>query len=198
MANVVDVILEGIGIDGIFKFCQFRLPIIRLFHGHIMFDQIRVVKCQNEVLELVLANKYGHFLNMPDYENLPTLSPGIIFSDSANRDDTGKLVLGGVFHAMRASGFPFTSPPCFATAFITGLSGRIRDLPVTLNIVDGSGSILSSTIGRINAITEISLRHVAEISFPVPPTEFKVAGHYRAVVLIDGEPVGSRGLNVTL
>lgn len=136
---------------------------------------------------------------MVEPQKTPTLSPGIIFSDSAKRDDaTGKLVLAGVFHAMRASGFPFTSPSCFATAFITGLSGKIRDLPVTLNMVDANGNILSSAIGRINSVTEISLWHVAEISFPVPPTEFKVAGHYLAVVLIDGEPIGSRGLNITL
>jgi hypothetical protein len=78
------------------------------------------------------------------------------------------------------------------------MSGKIRDLPVTLNIEGLDGKILSSVIGRINSVAEISLRDVAEISFPLPPTEFKAEGQYRAVVLVDGEPVGHRTFNVSL
>jgi hypothetical protein len=38
---------------------------------------------------------------------------------------------------------------------------------------------------------------VAEISFPIPPIVFNAAGHYKAVVLVDGEALGFRGFNVT-
>jgi hypothetical protein len=106
--------------------------------------------------------------------------------------------LCGGFHRIKASQIPFTSPPCFATTFVTNMSGKIRDLPVTLNIEGLDGKILSSVIGRINSVAEISLRDVAEISFPLPPTEFKAEGQYRAVVLVDGEPVGHRTFNVSL
>jgi hypothetical protein len=130
--------------------------------------------------------------------NEPAISPAIIFSDSAIREAKGKLTLTGVFHSIRASKIPFTSPPCFATAFVTNMSGRIKDLPVTLNIEDCEGNILSSAIGRINSIAEISLKQVAEISFPIPPTVFKAEGDYKAVVLVDGERIGCRVFNVGL
>jgi len=129
----------------------------------------------------------------------PVLPSAIIFSDGKIRDaETGKLTLTGIFHRIQASKVPFVSTPFFATVFITNFHGEIRELPVTMNIEDASGQIVATVAGRISATEIVSFRDMAEISFPIAPIEFKVAGHYRTVVLIDGEPVGSRGFNVTL
>lgn len=123
----------------------------------------------------------------------PALPPAIIFSDSAARDQaTGKLVLAGVFHRFVASEIPFTSPAFFATVFVTNIRGRIQDLPVTMNIEDSGGNVVSSATGSVSSKTEIGLRDVAEISFPIPPTVFDKAGHYKAVVLVDNESLGYR------
>ncbi len=93
---------------------------------------------------------------------------------------------------------PFFSPPFFVTVFMTNLPGAITDIPVTMNIKDDDRQIFAAVTGHISTSEIISPREVVEISFPVEPIEFKVVGHYRAVVLIGGQPVGSRGFNVTL
>ena len=121
------------------------------------------------------------------------LPPAIVFSDSAVRERaTGKLTLAGVFHRFAASQIPFTSPAFFATVFVTNIRGRIQDLPVTMNIEDSSGNVVSSATGSVSSKTEIGLRDVAEISFPIPPTVFDKAGHYKAVVQVDNESLGWR------
>jgi hypothetical protein len=129
----------------------------------------------------------------------PALSPAIIFSDSAIRDQaTGKLTLVGIFQRFETYKTPFTSPPFFATVFVTNIAGKIESLPVTLNIEDASGQVISTATGHVSASSHVSRNQVPEIAFPIPPTLFKAAGQYKAVVLVDGERLGSRTLNVGL
>lgn len=129
----------------------------------------------------------------------PVLLAGIIFSDSAIRDQaTGKLAVVGIFQRFTASQIPFTSPAFFATAFVTNLRGKIQRLPVMMKIQDTNGYVITSAPGTVSATTGVGRTDVAEITFPFPSTEFRVAGNYLAVVLIDGKPIGARGFNVTL
>jgi hypothetical protein len=117
--------------------------------------------------------------------------PAIIFSDSATRDPkNGKLTLKGVFYCFKTGSLPFASPKCFATLLIANLKGKIKDLPVTMNIEDLRVNILSSVITRLNSIQEVSVSQVANIAFPFPTTIFKSEGQYKAVPIIDGERIG--------
>jgi hypothetical protein len=127
----------------------------------------------------------------------PALTPAIIFSDSAVRDQvTGKLTLVGIFQYFQSSKIPFTSPPFFATVFVTNIGGEIESLPVTMNIEDSNGLIISTATGHISAGSQAEGNAVPEIAFPLPPTKFKVAGQYKAVVLVDGERLGYRVFTV--
>src|SRR5208283_2026091 len=131
-------------------------------------------------------------------DNDPALTPAIIFSDSAIRDPvTGKLTLAGIFQRFQSLKIPFTSPPFFSTVFVTNIGGAIESLPVTMNIEDSGGRIISTATGHISAGSEGERIHVPEIAFPLPPTTFKVAGQYKAVVLVAGKRLGHRVLNVT-
>jgi hypothetical protein len=126
------------------------------------------------------------------------LTPAIIFSDSAVRDQvTGKLTLAGIFQRFQSPKIPFTSPPFFATVFVTNIGGEIESLPVIMNIEDSDGLIISTATGHISAGSQAEGNAVPEIAFPLPPTKFKVAGQYQAVVSIDGKRLGYRVLNVT-
>lgn len=130
--------------------------------------------------------------------NEPALTPAIIFSDSAVRDQvTGKLTLAGIFQHFQPSRVPFTSPPFFATVFVTNIGGEIESLPVTMNIEDSGGQIISTAIGHISGASQVECNYVPEIAFPLPSTKFKAAGQYKAVVLVDGKRLGYRVLNVT-
>lgn len=123
----------------------------------------------------------------------PVLAPAIIFSDSANRDQkTGKITLTNIFHRFQSNRFPFESPAFFATAFISNISGKFENLPVTLKITDEHEDEISKAIGHVTTSHAISRNDVAEIAFPVPPTEFARPGYYRAVVSVDDEVLGSR------
>ena len=145
---------------------------------------------------LVLGCKTGIPLAM---ESEPVLPPAITFSDGRIRDsETGKLTLMGVFHRIKTTQFPFTAPPFFATVFVTNIRGGVRDLPVKMNIENDQGTAIATVDGVVTATSIVSLREVAEISFPVPAIKFDVAGQYRAVVFIDGEQIGSRGLNIII
>jgi hypothetical protein len=129
----------------------------------------------------------------------PALTPAIIFSDSAIRDPvTGKLTLTGIFQRFQSPKIPFTSPAFFATVFVTNIGGEIESLPVTMNIEDSDGQIISTATGHISAASQIERNYVPEIAFLLPPTMFKVAGQYKAVVLVDGERLGYRGFNVSI
>jgi len=127
----------------------------------------------------------------------PALTPAIIFSDSAVRDQvTGKLTLAGIFQHFQSAKVPFVSPPFFATVFVTNIGGEIKSLPVTMNIEDAAGQIISTANGHISAGAQAEGNSIPEIAFPLPPTKFKTAGQYKAVVLINGERLGYRVLNV--
>jgi hypothetical protein len=131
-------------------------------------------------------------------DNEPALTPAIIFSDSAIRDRvTGKLTLAGIFQRFQSPQIPFTSPPFFVTVFVTNIGGKIESLPVTMNIEDSGGRIISTSTGHISSASQVAGNHVPEIAFPLPPTKFKVAGQYKAVVLVAGERLGCRVLSVT-
>lgn len=135
-----------------------------------------------------------HFLYM---EIEPAVAPAIIFSDSAIRDQaTGKLTLVGVFQRFKASEIPFTSPPFCATVFVTNMRGKIENLPVSLNIEDTDGQIISTAPGHITATSQVFRDDIAEIAFPIPPVVFKNAGLHRAAVLVKGEPLAYRTFSV--
>jgi hypothetical protein len=130
-------------------------------------------------------------------DNQPALTPAIIFSDSAVRDQvTGKLTLMGIFQRFQSSKIPFMSPPFFATVFVTNTGGEVESLPVTMNIEDSGGQIISTATGHISAGSQAEGNSVPEIAFPLPPTKFKLAGQYKAVVLVDGKRLGYRVFTV--
>ena len=131
-------------------------------------------------------------------DNEPALTPAIIFSESAIRDPvTGKLTLAGIFQRFESAKIPFTSPPFFVTVFVTNIGGEIESLPVTMNIEDSSGQIISTATGHVSGASQVERNSVPEIAFPLPPTKFTVAGQYKAVVLVDGERLGYRVFDVS-
>jgi hypothetical protein len=66
-----------------------------------------------------------------------------------------------------------------------------------MNIEDSTGKVIASATGHVGGSGIIAMGEVAEISFPISPIVFNAAGHYKAVVLLDGETLGFRGFNVT-
>jgi hypothetical protein len=131
-------------------------------------------------------------------DNEPVLPSAITFSDDKIRDqETGKLTLVGIFHCIKTSKFPFTSSAFYATAFVSNIKGGIKQLLVSMNIEDSTGKVIATAPGHVGGSGIIALREVAEISFAMRPIVFNAAGHYKAVVLMDGKALGFRGFDVT-
>jgi hypothetical protein len=128
----------------------------------------------------------------------PVVCPGIIFSDSAIREQgTGKLSIIGSFAHFNSPGFPFLSPQFIVTVLLSNIRGPIEGLPVTIRIeASGSAHVLASVSGQMNIGPEIGGNEVLEVVFPIPPIAFPQAGTYDVNVLVGSEPINRRPLFV--
>jgi Family of unknown function (DUF6941) len=128
----------------------------------------------------------------------PVVCPGIIFSDSAIREQgTGKLSIIGSFAHFNAPGFPFLSSQFIVTILLSNIRGPIEGLPITVRIeATGSAHVLSSVSGQINLGPEITGNEVLEVVFPIPPVPFQQAGTYDVNVLVGSEFINRRQLFV--
>src|SRR5258708_15774037 len=126
----------------------------------------------------------------------PVVCPGIIFSDSAIREQgTGKLSIIGSFAQFNSPGFPFLSPQFIVTILLSNIRGPVEALPVTIRIeATGSAHVLVSVSGQMNIGPEITGNEVLEVVFPIPPTMFPQAGTYDVKVLVGSEPINRRQL----
>ena len=126
---------------------------------------------------------------------------GLMFSDMVIREQgTGKLSLIGVFSQFNAPGFPFTAPPFYVTAFLTNFQGKVESIELTIRVEESkSAHVLGSVHGTVNISPDAPPfeKHVV-IEFPVqiPPARFPEQGIYFVVVLIDGNEVNRRSINI--
>jgi hypothetical protein len=128
----------------------------------------------------------------------PALTLGIIFSDTAIREQgTGKNSLIGCFSIFNLPQIPCAVAPFFITAFITNLTGDLKEIDVTARIENPkNGMVLASTTGKIQFLQPQERNDVSEISIPIFNLGFPSAELYKVVILINNEKVGERPLLV--
>ena len=128
----------------------------------------------------------------------PTLTLGIVFSDLSIREQgSGKNTLVGSFGAYNLPQIPCAVPPFFATAFITNVSGDIKELNVTARVENPqNGIVLASTAAKIQFSRPPARDDVTEISIPIFNLAFPAPGLYKVVISVNNEKVGERNLPV--
>jgi len=128
----------------------------------------------------------------------PTLTLGIIFSDLAIREQgTGKSTLVGCFSSYNLPQIPCVVPPFYVTAFLTNISGDIKELDVTARIENPkNGVVLASTAGKIQFTQPQDRDDVTEMPIPIFNLGFPSAELYKVVILVNNEKIGERNLLV--
>lgn len=126
----------------------------------------------------------------------PAICPGIIFSDSAIREQgSGKTSIIGSFTHFNAQQFPFQTRHFVVTALVTNIKGPIDNLQITARIeAADSGHVAASVSGNMRVAPENTKDDTFEISFPFPPTTFLSAGAYNVVILVNNEELNRRKL----
>jgi hypothetical protein len=133
----------------------------------------------------------------------PTLVPGIILSDSAERDPkTGRISLIRCFDAKSFLEFPATSGPFVATIWLSNVPERTEFLKLDVLVVEEATSeIISQAAGQIKlgpllpgGIT--TSRTVFDLDIPVRTVLFPRPGNYWIVIHLNGEEAGIRPLSV--
>jgi len=124
---------------------------------------------------------------------------GIMFSDMVIREQgTGKLSLIGIFTHFNSQGFPFTSPPFYATIFLTNFGGKVGPFDVTLRLEEPkSGHVYNSVLGKVDIPPDappLEKNAAIELPMQIPPTRFPEQASYFVVVLVDGEEVKRRAI----
>lgn len=129
----------------------------------------------------------------------PTLTRGIIFSDSFIREEvTRKNSFIGTFQVYNLPQFPFQVPPFFVTAFITNLSVQPgTNLDVTARIEHPTnGVVIGSSSVKLAFQATPDRNETFEVPMPFAGVIFATAGIYKATILVNNELIGERALFV--
>jgi hypothetical protein len=117
----------------------------------------------------------------------------VVMADHVYQDrDTGKYVVAGTFHQLRASAFPCElTTPIHAFCVLTSVAAPIA---VSMQLVSPDGNVVMSSSAL--TVTCLDPQQMIEFAFPVPSLQLPVPGWYRLVLLIDDTPRGSARLEV--
>ena len=115
----------------------------------------------------------------------------ILFADRVIEEANHKKGIIGTFSRFYADTFPASFPPWFIYAAVTNLQGECA---FSVNLVyEKAQQVILPISGKF---TVDNFRSVVELIFPVFRAVFPEEGVYTLTFNIDGEPVGSRLLEV--
>jgi hypothetical protein len=130
----------------------------------------------------------------------PAIIPAIILSDGVIREQgTNKLSCIGIFNVFNLPALPFRLPPFFATAAITNLRGIIGELNAACRFEAHTGHVLASSNAKIQFSKEsppMQPAAIIEISFPMRDIVITAPGTYQLKLLVNGEEIGQRSVEV--
>lgn len=133
-------------------------------------------------------------------ESEPSVVPGILLSDvSIVEQGTQKRSIIGSFDQFMFAQFPANYGRFFITAWITNMQGGLSELEVTTRIQEvGSAHVVFSTSTRAEFGEERKFErdNTMGISTAVAGIVFPKPGRYVILLLMNGEEVGKREVNV--
>jgi hypothetical protein len=127
----------------------------------------------------------------------PVLAPNIILSDGAIREQgTNKISLIGTFHNFNCPHFPFQTAPFFVTVSLTNLRGKLDRFKVAIRIEHKASSLVAASAAiEIGSAAEIKPSEIVQVPIPIA-CNFAAAGLYSVVLLVEGEVLASRDLDI--
>ena len=115
----------------------------------------------------------------------------LLMADRVITEDNQKKAIIGTFTQFSVRQTPASLPPWFIYAAVTNLAGEHN---FSLNLVnDESQQVIFSAGGKL---TIDDPRRVAELVIPVANAVFPMTGTYVVSFHLDGQPLGSRILDV--
>jgi hypothetical protein len=130
----------------------------------------------------------------------PTVISGILMSDvSIVEQGTQKRSVIGCFDQFVFPQFPVQIGRFWVTAWITNLAGSLSEMELTTRIEEkGSAHVVfsSSTTIKFPAETPLDPTNTMALSTPVVGVIFQKPGIYTILLLLNGEEVGKRDINV--
>lgn len=117
-----------------------------------------------------------------------------LLADSANRAESGKLNMLGVFHAIRSSAVPFQHP-IMALVLELEASALDRGIPSKLGIQlideDGHAVITLADQPVLFPTIDSSLTPNVQFIMNLVNVQFERFGSYRFEILVDGKCIGN-------
>jgi hypothetical protein len=133
-------------------------------------------------------------------ESEPSIIPCILLSDlSIVEHGTQKRSLVGCFDQFAFPQFPANYVRFFITFWVSNIEGTISELDLTTRIEQtGSAHVVFSTSIKLPLGEErkFARNELMAFSVPVPGIGFPTPGTYRVLILLNGDEVGKRDINV--
>lgn len=130
----------------------------------------------------------------------PAVISGILMSDvSIVEQGTGKRSIIGCFEQFVFPQFPVQIGRFWITAWITNLAGALSEMELTARIEEkGSAHVVfsRSTTVQFPAETPLDPTNTMALSTPVAGIVFPKPGVYTILLLLNGEEVGKRDVQV--
>jgi hypothetical protein len=133
-------------------------------------------------------------------ESEPTIVPGIVLSDLAIVEaGTQKRTLVGCFDQFAFPQFPAAYARFFVTVWVTNVEGKLSEIDLTTRIEQkGSAHVVFSSSAKLPLGGEKNFERnqLMTFSVPVPGLTFPTHGAYTVIILLNGDEVGRRDINV--
>lgn len=120
-----------------------------------------------------------------------------LFADRIITEDNQKKGIIGTFTRFHSQHFPVTFPLWFIYSAITNIAPGKHPIGITITNVQ-TRQVVMSVNADLDAAGPGNLDDVVEFSIPVVNVVFPEAGKYDVSIVMDGETVGSRALQVML
>ena len=132
-------------------------------------------------------------------ESEPSVIPGILLSDlSIIEQGTQKRSLVGIFDKFAFDQFPANYQRFFITVWASNIEGALTEIDVTSRIEQkGSAHVVFSSSAKM-AFEERKFNRgdIIAFSLAVPTITFPTPGLYTVLILLNGEEVGRRDVDV--
>ncbi len=116
---------------------------------------------------------------------------GLLFADHIMTEKNNKKGIIGTFTKFHSAHFPARFPPWYIYAAVTNVTGE-HDFSLNL-VYDKAQQVIIPISGKVKVDDPNA---VMELTFRIDGALFPEAGNYTLTLNIDGNPVGSRILQV--